>query len=156
MAKKFKEKESPIIRKPLPKSFNQNKGKDEDGNYILKENNISYKINTEDFYIVHKSYSKGKPFYMIPLKKRYYDQWIWGYKPIRFNRGVELEDKSIIKIISGFEDIDINYSVDKQNKYTLSIIVITKFELYETPEVLEKKALREYESQKTQNFDVHR
>lgn len=146
--------EGPIIKKPLPKSFNQRKGKDEDGNIIPKENNIIYKINTEDFYIVHKSYNKGKPVYMIPLKKKYYDKYLWGYKPVRFNRGVELEDKSIIKIISGFEDFYVNFN--SQHKYTTSVIVITKFELYETPEVLEKKALREYDTEKKAQFDVHR
>lgn len=144
-----------IIKKEMPKSFNRNKGKDENGNYILKENNISYKINTEDFYIVHKSYLNGKPMYVIPLKKRYYDKWVWGYKPIRFKRGIEIEDKSIIKIIRGFEDIDIKLNT-KGNKHTLSIIVITEFELYQSPEVLEKKALREYETQKKSSFDVHR
>lgn len=144
-----------IIKKEMPKSFNRNKGKDENGNYILKENNISYKINTEDFYIVHKSYMNGKPIYMIPLKKRYYDKWVWGYKPIRFKRGIEIEDKSIIKIIRGFEDIDIKLNT-QGNKHTLSIIVITEFELYQSPEVLEKKAIREYEFDKSSQFEVHR
>lgn len=144
-----------IIKKEMPKSFNRNKGKDENGNYILKENNISYKINTEDFYIVHKSYIDGKPAYVIPLKKRYYDKWVWGYKPIRFKRGIEIEDKSIIKIIRGFEDIDIKLNT-KGNKHTLSIIVITEFELYQSPEVLEKKAIREYTQDKELQFEIHR
>lgn len=144
-------------KKPLPKSFNRHIKK-KSIEYLNENNNISYRINTNDFYIVHKSYCRGKPVYMIPVKKRYYNYWRYGYKPIRFNRGVELEDKSIIKIISGFEDLDIKYGLNSSGnyKYTTSIIVITEFELYETPEVLEKKAIKDYELQKRDKFAVHR
>lgn len=142
-------------KKPLPKAFSRRRKK-ENGVYLNENNNISYKINTNDFYIVHKGYCRGKPVYMIPVKKRYYNYWRYGYKPIRFNRGVELEDKSIIKIISGFEDLDIKNTYGKQYKYTTSIIVITEFELYETPEALEKKAIKDYELQKRDKFAVHR
>lgn len=153
--KELEEKE--IEKKALPRSFNHHK-KREDGTYFNENNNISYQINTNDRYIVHKSYLKGKPMYMIPVKKRYYDRWQYGYKPIRFKRGVELEDKSIIRIVAGFEDFDIKSGVGANGnyKYTTSIIVITEFELYETPESLEKKALKDYELQKQDKFEVHR
>lgn len=142
-------------KKELPKSFNHHTKK-EDGTYFNENNNISYQINTNDYYVVHKGYHNGKPVYMIPVRKRYYDSWRYGYKPIRFKRGVELEDKSVIRIVKGFEDFDIQKTSGKQHKYTTSIIVITEFELYETPEVLEKKAIRDYELQKKDKFNIHR
>lgn len=142
-------------KKPMPNTFNRHIKK-KSIEYLNENNNISYRINTNDFYIVHKGYCRGKPVYMIPVRKRYYNYWRYGYKPIRFNRDVELEDKSIIKIISGFEDLDIKNTYGKQHKYTTSIIVITEFELYETPEVLEKKAIKDYELQKRDKFAVHR
>lgn len=148
----------PMEKLPLPQNFNRHK-KRADGTYFNEDNNISYQINTKDYYVVHKRYLRGKPIYMLPVRKRYYNRWRYGYKPIRFMRGIELEDKSIIRIVEGFEDLDIKSGVNMTTgnyKYTTSIIVITDFEVYETPELLEKKALKDYELQKQDKFEVHR
>lgn len=127
-----------------------------DANYRVKRkpkgyqepyNNISYKVNTTDTYIVFKKYINGKPFYMIGVSKKCYDKRIWGYKVVRFNNGIELEDRSVIKIIKGFEDFYYKKQPNGVRK-TEFPLHIEEFELYDTPESLKNRATKEYIEEK--------
>lgn len=63
------------------------------------------------------------PRYSIGVSSKGPDgEWIKGYIPCKFKKGVELENMTKIKIKNAF------YSVSKGNKYNFVSVMITDFE----------------------------
>ena len=69
------------------------------------EDFIDYKLKPDKEYMVFKTEFKGIPYYKIQItRKDANGNVIKGYKPIRLRKGMELQDRSIIKIKKAFED----------------------------------------------------
>lgn len=66
------------------------------------------------------------PRYSIGVSSKGPDgEWIKGYVPCKFKKGVELENMTKIKIKNAF------YSVSKGSKYNFVSVMITDFEVIE-------------------------
>ena len=78
-----------------------------------------YKINIGDVVTIERQDYNGYVFYKIPVSKRTKDGVLNAYKSVRFNTGIELNDKTTIKIKDMFEDF---YMANKYNAtFTLFI-----------------------------------
>lgn len=74
---------------------------------------------------------KGQfPRYSIGISSKGTDgEWINGYIPCKFKKGVELENMTKITIKNAF------YSVSKGEKYNFVSIMITEFDIAEEQEI---------------------
>lgn len=103
-------------------------------------NTIKYKIVSGREYTISRQDFNGKTFYSIPLKKNNQDGTeVFGKKIVRFRNGIELQDKTRIKIISAFEDF---YQKDRYN--TMFTLFITEFEITGQPESVINEAYNEF------------
>lgn len=104
---------------------------------------LGYKIMADKEYMVFRSETAGKVFYKIQVSKKNYDGTKEvGYKNIKFKRGVELEDRTIIIPKAGFEDF---YNKDKYT--TIFTLVITDFDIVANPVVNTADAINNYNNQ---------
>lgn len=88
-----------------------------------------YKIEVGDELMVYKNEFNGKAFYKVLLKKKMIDDSVeYFYKRIKFKKEVKLDNKTRIRVLDFFEDVDPN----KKNKYEpFWTIFITKFDVLE-------------------------
>lgn len=86
-----------------------------------------YKIMPNDDVMVFKNEYGGNIFYKVRITKKNYDNTkSYFYKNVRFKKDVELEDRTIIKILDMFEDVREN----KNDKYNaIWELFITDFEI---------------------------
>lgn len=107
-----------------------------------EQNSIGYKIIAGREYTVQRQDYNGKTYYKIPVKKNHQDGTEeFGLKQVRFKKDVELQDKTKIKILNGFEDF---YQKDKYN--TIFTLVITEFEITEQPAEVVNQAYDDFNS----------
>lgn len=77
-----------------------------------EENKILHKINENYNYKVRRKDYNGTPFYSISVSQKLFDgQTIWGRKQVKFRKGVDIPDGTVIKIKKAFE----NFYKDKNN-----------------------------------------
>jgi len=114
------------------------------------ERGIYYKINENSTYKIHKRVINDRTFYNIYIAQTKYD----GTKEI-FSRQVKFakcnppEDEQYIKINCGFES---DYIGTKDPYNPIMTIVITDYEVVESPEKIQQEAFAEY-NQKTNEID---
>lgn len=107
-----------------------------------EQNSIGYKIIAGREYTVQRQDYNGKTFYSIALQKKDLDGTVvFGKKTVRFKKDVELQDKTKIKILKGFEDF---YQKDKYN--TIFTLFITEFEITEQPAEVVNQAYDDFNS----------
>ena len=86
-----------------------------------------YKIMPNDEVMIFRNEYGGNVFYKTRITKKHYDDTkSYFYKNVRFKKGIDLEDRTIIKIIDMFEDVREN----KNDKYNaIWELVVTEFEI---------------------------
>lgn len=86
-----------------------------------------YKVMVGDCYEVWKNKEKGNIYHKILVKKKMQDGTSkYFYKTIRFKNGVDIPDRTKIRILNFFEDVAPNKK-DKWNPYWF--LFITNFEI---------------------------
>lgn len=92
-------------------------------------------VNTDKEITIYRYDGQYGPSYSIGLSKKTQDDKIeYGFFPCRFRKGVELPNKSKIKIRNAF------ISFNKKNDKTYPYIFINSFdELYQKKEIKEEK-----------------
>ena len=107
---------------------------------------LGYKIMADKEYMVFRSETNGKVFYKIQVSKKNFDGTKEvGYKNIKFKRGIELQDRTIIIPRAGFEDF---YNKDKYT--TIFTLFITDFDIVQNPVVDTANAINNYNNQISQ------
>lgn len=107
---------------------------------------LGYKIMAGKEYMVFRTENAGRVYYKIQISKKNFDGTKEvGYKNIKFKRGIELEDRTIIIPKAGFEDF---YNKDKYT--TIFTLVITDFDIVPNPVVDTANAINNYNNQISQ------
>lgn len=107
-----------------------------------KKAGIIYKINEQGIYKIHAKEYNGRTYYNIYFNQTKYD----GTKEI-FSRQVKFynceppQDEQCIKIKSGFES---DYIGTKDKYNPILTVVITDYEIVESPEKVQQEALANY------------
>ena len=106
-------------------------------------------ISNKEEMVFRKDYN-GKPSYSLGLSKKDKDgKYINGYVKVNFKKGVELENKSKIKIKNAWLDFY------KDNEKTIPTIFINEFEMTQEGEKQEEKnPFEEFGDSITTEFDV--
>ena len=69
---------------------------------------MGIRIATDEYGVkVWMSDKYGFPQYAVRLGRKIDDQWVNEYQPVRFRKGVELENGAEIIITDGFADMDV-------------------------------------------------
>ena len=107
---------------------------------------LGYKIMAGKEYMVFRTENAGRVYYKIQVSKKNFDGTKEvGYKNIKFKRGIELEDRTIIIPKAGFEDF---YNKDKYT--TIFTLFITEFDIVQNPVVDTTNAINNYNNQISQ------
>ena len=106
-------------------------------------------ISNKEQMVFRKDYN-GKPSYSLGLSKKDKDgKYINGYVKVNFKKGVELDNKSKIKIKNAWLDFY------KDNEKTIPTIFINEFEMSQDGEKQEEKnPLEEFGEHITTDFDT--
>ena len=105
------------------------------------EDFIDYKLKPDKEYMVFKTEFKGIPYYKIQItRKDANGNVIKGYKPIRLRKGMELQDRSIIKIKKAFEDFYV------KGYETIFTLFIYEYELCKNTQLEQENALNEFQN----------
>lgn len=108
-------------------------------------------ISTKEEIVFRKDYN-GKPSYSLGLSKKDKDgKYINGYVKVNFKKGVELNNKSKIKIKNAWLDFY------KDNEKTIPTIFINEFEIVQDSEVEQPQKTNPFEEfgeHITTEFDV--
>ena len=100
---------------------------------------IDYKIKPDHSYIVFRQEYNGGTHYKIPLiKTNANGEKTYGYKEVKFKKGISLDDRSIIVIRKAFEDFYV------KNKNTITLLCILEFDLRPNKERETENALNNY------------
>lgn len=106
-------------------------------------------ISNKEEMVFRKDYN-GKPSYSLGLSKKDKDgKYINGYVKVNFKKGVELDNKSKIKIKNAWLDFY------KDNEKTMPTVFINEFEIVENGEKQEEKnPFEEFGEHITTDFDT--
>ena len=106
-------------------------------------------ISNKEEMVFRKDYN-GKPSYSLGLSKKDKDgKYINGYVKVNFKKGVELNNKSKIKITNAWLDFY------KDNEKTIPTIFINDFEITQDGEKQEEKnPFEEFGEHITTDFDI--
>lgn len=90
---------------------------------------IVHKVQAGYNYTVFKNENNGRAYYKIGIEQKQFDgQKIRGYMPVKFKKGVELEDKTRIKIKQGVENFYFK-AEDTRHYNPIFYIQINDFEI---------------------------
>lgn len=76
---------------------------------------------------VWRSDKNGYTSYAVSISKKEGDSWIRTYQPVRFKKGVEVQNGQEINILNAFPTVDSWVKDDKQ--FTKLVWMITEFQL---------------------------
>ena len=94
-----------------------------------KKDYIIHKVQAGFNYTVYRNDYNGKPYYKIGIEQKQPDgQKLRGYISVRFKNGVEVSDKTRIKIKQGFENFYFSKN-DPKHFNPIFYIQINEFEI---------------------------
>ena len=123
-----------------------------------KEPTIWRKIETNHKYRIWRKDYNGSTFYNILVEQKQYDGTKKKYYiPVTFKKGVEVQNETDIKIISGIENLrDNNYVDDKKKPYSpIFSYMITEFETLEREEQVIQNAYDDFRENLNENEQVN-
>lgn len=120
----------------------------------MSEENVNkhpYKVMIGDEIMVFRSEFNGKAFYKAQFTKTNWDKTKSKfYKELRFKKGVDLPNNTLIKVVDMFEDVREN----KNDKYNpIWSLFITEFEYMDKPDIDKGEAISNYNNQINEDDD---
>lgn len=119
-----------------------------------KEKTIWRKIETNHKYRIWKKEYNGQTFYNILIEQKQYDGTKKKYYiPVTFKKGVNIDNETDIKIISGIENLRDNSNVEDKKKPYCPIFsyMITEFEICEREEQVQQQAFDNFRANLDEN-----